>query len=163
MVLLCRPPSLKVPPPLHFDHLPPPLTCKSSGLEAWGEAAEVLKPLKGGLGEEIPPPLHRHPATAPNSSQENRPQTEDYKSPQPRQAAGTLWFVAAGWRPEVFVFVNRNGERQEGKARGMGTPRQNWKLPAFLPLLRLSSVRWALKMELGGCVLVCPLLLSSKG
>lgn len=110
-------------------------------LEAWGEAAEVIflsncsETFGGGAMWRIVPPTHCHSATSPNSSQENRrPQTEDYKSPQPRQAAGTLWFVAAGWRPEVFVFVNRNGERQEGKAWGMGTPRQNWKPPAYLPL-----------------------------
>lgn len=111
-------------------------------LEACGEAPEVIFlsncsetfKRRGGLCGGSPPHTHRHSATSPNSSQENRPQTEDYKSPQPRQAAGTLWFVAAGWRPEVFVFVNRNGERQEGKAWGMGTPRQNWKPPASLPL-----------------------------
>lgn len=59
--------------------------------------------------------------------------------------------MAAGWRPEVFVFVNRNGERQEGKARGMGRPRQNWK-PPDSPTPG-GSVRWALKTELSFCVL----------
>lgn len=81
-------------------------------------------------------------------SQRGRPQTGNHKSLQPGHAAGTLWFVVAGRRPEVLYLLTKMG-----KGRGESPEAEAFSCPPCSPSLSLSGGVWDTKM--GGWAVRC--------
>lgn len=137
-----------LPPQEHLDWGPCPLQSPSPGGPTpafldlllptgsggdWGDDSgkviflnrhlEIFK--RGGGGGNMEgkgAPSGWHSSSSLSWSRRGRPQTGNHKSPQPSRAAGTLWFVVAGRRPEVLYLLTKMGKGRGKAGQTAGPP-----------------------------------------